>query len=118
RRLGRLAARPSTDQPRWEITSSAWLPIEPVAPSTTTWLIGSQQAADQKEHVSGRDGEQEAVDAVEHAPVAGKHRAHVLDAEGALDHRLGQVPQRTDRGDDCSEDERAREPDRKSAGEG
>ena len=48
----------------------------------------------ERQVVDGRQHEQEAVEAVEHAAVALDDRAEVLDVEVALEHALGEVAER------------------------
>ena len=56
--------------------------------------------------VGGRQDEEHAVEAVEHAAVPGQDRAHVLEAEVALEQRLGQVAERGDQGAEQAEHQR------------
>src|SRR4051812_34695110 len=69
-------------------TSSVCVPMDPVDPSTATVVIDGSEDDDACEVVGRRQAEQQGVEAVEQAAVAGEHRTHVLDAEVALEHRL------------------------------
>src|SRR3954467_13774517 len=84
------------------MTSAACVPIDPVEPTRLT-VVMSVQLQILSEVVRGRQDEEEAVEAVEHPAVAGEDRAHVLDADVALDERLGQVAEGGDAPDDQAE---------------
>src|SRR5581483_11194017 len=86
------------------ITSTAWVPMDPVEPTNAT-EVTSGELQQPQQVIRGRCHEQEAVDAVEYPAVAGKHAAHVLHAEVALHHRLAQVAER------CSHAHDGRQPE-------
>ena len=73
RRCGPAASATTSYSSRWlRMTSSAWVPIEPVEPRTA--IAGASGAASdepQRDHqvVHRREAEQHGVEAVEHAPV-------------------------------------------------
>src|SRR5580658_8966798 len=70
------------------MTSSAWVPTEPEEPIRLTERIGSAEVKRLDHEVRGGKDEEEAVEAVEDAAVAGQQSAHVLEPEVSLDHRL------------------------------
>src|SRR5829696_1544843 len=84
------------------MTSSAWVPIEPVEPRTATRFSLPPSESDDLEQaaevVRRRQGEQQGVEAVEEATVAREDVAHVLATEIPLDHRLAEVAEGCD---DC-----------------
>src|SRR5208283_1741084 len=63
------------------MTSSAWVPMEPVEPIRLTVRISSPEVERLDHEVRGGKDEEEAVEAVEDAAVAGQEPPHVLDAE-------------------------------------
>src|SRR5271167_567438 len=75
-------------------TSSAWVPMEPVEPIRLTVRIRSPEVDRLDHEVRGGEDEEEAVEPVQDAPVAGQEAAHVLDAEMPLDHGLAEVAER------------------------
>ena len=78
------------------MTSSALAPIEPVAPSTAIVFMAERDSSSADgEH--GQRGEH-AVQAIEHAAVAGEQRARILHAGLALDQAFEQIAD--DRSDD------------------
>src|SRR5262245_3294328 len=92
------------------MTSRAWVPTEPVEPRITTPRVtGSVYGREperrlsvelelQREVVRDRQTEQQRVEPVEHAAVAGQQCTEVLEAEVALQHRLAQIAdERADR---------------------
>src|SRR5947199_8075231 len=77
------------------MTSSAWVPTEPVDPRIATCFIRTASVHDvQRNVVRGRTGEDERVEAIHDPAVAGQDRTEVLDAKVALDHRLDEVADR------------------------
>src|SRR5688500_12685919 len=80
------------------MTSSVWVPMEPVDPTTLTVVMGAPgletdlEEADQV--VGGGEHDEDGVEAVEQATVSRQHRPHVLDAEIALHEGLGEVAER------------------------
>ena len=66
---------------------------------------GSQQTESAKENIDQRNCEQEAVDPVEHASVAGQDCAHVFDPYGSLHHGLSEVTDRRDHPDSGGRDQ-------------
>src|SRR5437773_11882443 len=87
------------------MTRSAWCPIEPVEPRrairtgvSSPELKGAMGASRKPSADDGKDirvhhrrCEEQRIDAVEDAPVAGEERARVLGAGGPLEHRFGKV---------------------------
>ena len=65
------------------MTSSAWVPIEPVEPIRLTERISSPEVQRFDHEVRGGEDEEEPVDPVEDAAVAGQEPPHVLEARGA-----------------------------------
>ena len=91
------------------------VPIDPVEPRMAMRFTCTVQTfrADVRE-VEHRRGEEQRVDAIEDAAVAGNQRRAVLHVGGALQHRLEQIA--GDAGDDDAEAERWRASTRDSAG--
>src|ERR1700722_11458459 len=81
-------------------TSSACVPIEPVEPNRLTVGIRSPEVECFDDEVGGRQYEEQTVEAVEDAAVSRHQPAHVLQTQMPLDHRLAQVAERGDHGDD------------------
>ena len=92
-RSGRPRARRRRNDGSPARTSSAWRPIEPVEPRSATPRGRARASVEDADDIEVRDGrrEQERVDPVEHAAVAGDERARLLRAGRALEHRLGEV---------------------------
>src|SRR5262249_24230038 len=112
------------------MTSSAWVPTEPVLPRIATRRAArpdvpgfttvdpapacrssghacaassSDEAAGDDQVEDGGQAEQHRVEAVEHAAVPGQQRAQVLEPEVALQHRLAEVTERGEGRDDEAE---------------
>src|SRR3954452_15235607 len=91
-------------------TSSAWVPIDPVAPRMPSCLMPRSYPAlgatplsgpnitssehDTEQQERRRRHEQQGIDPVEHPAVTGQQRPHVLDADVALEQRLREVAER------------------------
>src|SRR5580704_4094581 len=88
------------------MTSRACVPTEPEEPIRLTERIGSAEVKRFDHEVRGGQDEEEAVEAIEDAPVPGQQPAHVLEAEVPLDHRLAQVTERRHDGDDNAVEQR------------
>src|SRR3954447_24105148 len=92
-----LVAATSSSSGRAPITSSAWRPIEPVAPSSATRvmdIVCPLGREGQDREIRRRGGEQEGVEAIEHAGVPAEEVAAVLDARVPLEQRLEQIAHR------------------------
>src|SRR3954452_7611491 len=92
-----LVAATSSSSGRAPITSSAWRPIEPVAPSSATRVMDTVcplGREGQDREIGRRGGEQERVQAIEHAAVPAEEVAAVLDARVPLEQRLEQIAHR------------------------
>src|SRR5207302_9003134 len=89
------------------MTSHAWRPIDPVAPSSTTRrrvVISrcSRSKGDEPQiAIYDRSHEHEAVEPVEQPAVAGDQRARLLDPRLALDRRLDEVTRLRGHPDEC-----------------
>src|SRR5947208_13416510 len=106
------------------MTSSAWVPIEPVDPRITTPRVmaqaygrirdapatGPELSADfqvEREVVGDGQAEEHAVEPVERSPMAGKYRTEVLHAQVPFDHRFAQVTEERADGDERTQGEAA-----------
>src|SRR6204780_1529492 len=80
------------------MTSSAWVPTDPVEPIrlTVRTRVSSPEVQRLDHEVRGGHDEEQPVDPVQDAAVAGQQPSHVLETQVALDHRLAQVAQRGD----------------------
>src|SRR5580692_7964480 len=87
-------------------TSRACVPTEPEEPIRLTERIGSAEVKRLDHEVRGGKHEEEPVEAVEDAAVPRQQAAHVLEPEVPLDHRLAEVAERGDDGDDDPEQQR------------
>src|SRR5687768_15894582 len=84
-------------------TSSVCVPIDPVEPATATVVVevtqltlNDEEVADPGDVPDCGEDEQEGVEAIEQATMAGQQRAHVLDAQVPLQQRLAEIPERGD----------------------
>src|SRR5581483_7296372 len=95
------AAATSSSSGCASITSIACRPIEPVAPRRAIRFTPSTVALaeGQDAEVRRRDGEEQGVDAVEHAAVPAEEAARVLDLHVTLQERLEQIAERADHGE-------------------
>src|SRR5690606_596060 len=84
---------------------SAVLPRSAAAPRGRCPLLDSQQAEGTECEVRRREHQEQPVDPVEHPAVTRKHRAHVLDADRTLHHRLSEIADRGDQANDEGEDQ-------------
>src|ERR1700689_2873537 len=77
------------------MTSSAWVPTDPVEPIrlTVRTRVSSPEVHRLDHEVRGGHDEEQSVDPVEDAAVAGQQPSHVLEPQVPLDHRLAQVAQ-------------------------
>src|SRR5215831_20915228 len=94
------------------MTSSAWVPTDPVEPRIATCFIRPESSGRassvhdvQRDVVRGGQGEDEGVESVHDPAVARQDRSEVLDTEVALDHRLDEVADRRHDRDDQTEEE-------------
>src|SRR5437868_3384752 len=69
-------------------TSRVWVPIEPVLPRTTRLRGIAEQY---RRVVAHRTGEEQPIDPIQEASMAGNDGARILDTGLALQHRLDQV---------------------------
>src|SRR5580704_3448833 len=78
------------------MTSSAWVPTDPVEPIrlTVRTRVSSPEVHRLDHEVRGGHDEEQPVDPVEDAAVAGQQPPHVLEPQVPLDHGLAQVAQR------------------------
>src|SRR6266540_525073 len=84
-------------------TSSACLPMEPVAPRIAIRVTTSPSSHPLRQCKHERDGRGEkdqAVDAVEHAPVARQQGARILGPSGTFDRRFDEIAAETHRTDE------------------
>src|SRR5277367_230679 len=79
------------------MTSSAWVPTDPVEPIrlTVRTKVSSPEVHRLDHEIRGGHDEQQSVDTVQDAAVAGQQTSHVLEPQVALDHRLAQVTERS-----------------------